>query len=372
MAKIKRLLAISVPIKQCNLKCHYCYIAALKDFEKKKPVFNFSPEHVGECLSKERLGGECIINLTGGGETLLPAEMPAYIKAMLEQGHFLEVVTNGTLTKRFDEIEKFPNELLKRLEFKFSFHYLELKRLGLLDKFFENVKKMRDAGCSITVECTPTDELEPYMEELKEICIEKVGALCQLTIARNDLDDMKVLSKKSNEEYFKTWESFGSDMFAFKQKLFGVKRKEFCYAGMWSLYIDLGTGRAKQCYGQLYNQNIFKDKNEEIKFEPVGKHCRQKYCYNGHAFLSLGLIPELTTPTYADIRNRKCIDGSEWEGVELKESFSDKLYRNNTQWNEYEKEGYEKKFFIRMLKDIICDMPEFKEKVLRKIRRKIK
>ena len=137
--KIKRMIAINVPIKNCNLKCHYCYISAQKQVESGAAIFKYSPDYVAKCLSQKRLGGPCIINLTGGGETLIPKEMPAYIKAFLEQGHYLEVVTNGTITKRFEEIAKFSKELLLRLEFKFSLHYLELKRVNMLEEFANNV-----------------------------------------------------------------------------------------------------------------------------------------------------------------------------------------------------------------------------------------
>ena len=53
--EIKRLLVINVPIKNCNLKCEYCYISALKENEKGVAKFLYTPEHVGKCLSKERL-----------------------------------------------------------------------------------------------------------------------------------------------------------------------------------------------------------------------------------------------------------------------------------------------------------------------------
>ena len=39
-----------------------------------------------------------------------------------------------------------------------------------------------------------------------------------------------------------------------------------------------------------------------------------------HAFLTLGVIPELETPTYADIRNRVCEDGREWLSKEVKDT----------------------------------------------------
>lgn len=367
--KIRRIIAMNIPIKTCNLRCHYCYITIQKQREGGKAIFNYSPEHVARCLTQERLGGPCIINMTGGGETLIPNEMPAYIKALLNEGHYLEIVTNGTLTKRFEEIAAFPKELLLRLEFKFSLHYLELRRLNMLDIFAENVKLVRNAGCSFTIECTPTDELEPYIEELKSYCMDHFGALCQLTIARNDLINSKeVLSKRSFSEYCKVWEQFDSTMFSFKKDIFSRKCNEFCYAGCWSLYVDMGTGMTKPCYGQMFNQNIFKDSSKPIRFEPVGKHCNQPYCYNGHAYLSLGNIPELDTPTYAEIRNRQCIDGSEWEQMDLKEAFSTKLYETNDIWNDKEKKKYENSYFFRMIKTVLYDMPE----IIRKIKRVFK
>ena len=365
--KIKRLISVSVPIKNCNLKCHYCYIAALEKFETGKAVFKFSPEHVGRCLSKERLGGTCIVNLTGGGETLLPPEITEYIFYLLKEGHYLEVVTNGTLTKRFLEIASFPKEYLQRLEFKFSLHFLELKRLGLLDNFSNNVKLMYESGCSYTIECTPTDLLEPYIDELKDFCTRNFGANCHLTIARDDKNKMKILSDRHFEEYCKVWESFQSDMFEFKKKLFYKKQKGFCYAGCWSLYLDLGTGETKKCYGQIASQNIFKDINKPIDFSPVGYHCRQPYCYNGHAYLALGNIPKLKTPTYSQIRNRKRMDGSEWEYASIKEAFSAKLYESNEKWSASKKIAYELLYPIRMLRTVLYGHKEIRQKLWERI-----
>ena len=192
-----------------------------------------------------------------------------------------------------------------------------------------------------------------------------------MTIARDDLtDSKKILSAKTFDEYCKTWDQFDSTMFSFKKELFLRKCTEFCYAGCWSLYVDLGTGRAKPCYGQMYNQNIFENPENEIIFEPVGKHCRQPYCYNGHAYLALGMIPELDTPTYADIRNRICEDSSEWEQADLKEAFSTKLYDTNEVWDDKKKQLYERKYLLRTIKTAIYDLPELKEKLKKAIVRK--
>lgn len=336
---IKRLVAINVPFTKCNLKCRYCYLSQRNEWDGNMPAFTHSPKEIRQALSKERLGGVSIINLTGRGETLLPKEMPQIIRELLEEGHYLEVVTNGTLTKRFDEIAAFPRELLTHLEFKFSFHYMEFNRLGIMDSFFDNVIKMRNVGCSFTLELMPYDELIPHIEDIKALCIEKVGAVCQTTVGRNDLDGRSLLTDLSREEYEKTWSAFNSTMFKFKMDVYNIKRREFCYAGMWSLYVDLISGEARRCYGFQPDQNIY-DMSKPLQFRPVGHACKQPFCYNAHAFLCLGVIPELETPTYADIRNRVTKNGNEWLTPEVKDAFSGKLKDANDELSKSEKIKY--------------------------------
>lgn len=366
---IKKLLVINVPIKNCNLRCEYCYITALHQVKKGPAIFQYSPEHVGKCLSRDRLGGTCIINLTGGGETLIPKEMPQYIYELLKQGHFLEVVTNGTITERFKEIAQFPRELLQHLEFKFSFHYSELVKRGLLETFFNNVNLMNQAGCSFTIELMPNDSIYNDIDDIKSVCKKNVGALCQLTVGRNDLTGSKrILTNMSRQEYEKIWGTFDSEMFRFKLDIFERKVTEFCYAGAWSLYIDLGTGAAKPCYGQMSNQNIFEDINKPIKFEPVGKHCRQPYCYNGHAFLTLGMVPEIKAPCYSDIRNRVTQDGKQWLKPKLKDAFDTKLYKTNDEWGTAKKVIWGITFPFRFIRTAIYDRREIYEKVIKRNR----
>lgn len=174
------------------------------------------------------------------------------------------------------------------------------------------------------------------------------------------------LTSMSRKEYESVWRKFDSTMFDFKLDIFQKKIDNFCYAGVWTLYVDLGTGASKPCYGQLSNQNIFNNPEQPIIFNPVGKHCRQPYCYNGHAFLTLGVIPELETPTYADIRNRVCEDGREWLSKEVKDAFSQKLADNNEVWDEEKKNSYERKYPFIFFKTALYDWKEIYNKVIRK------
>ena len=184
--KIKRLINCFIPVSVCNFECSYCYVPQCEGRKKNiMPNFRLAADEISRALSAERLGGACFMNICGDGETLIPKEVPGIIKALLREGHVIEVVTNGTLTDRFNEIFDCEPELLSRLEFKFSYHYEQLLKKKLKDVFWENVDNARNHGCSITVELTPHDELLPLIEDIKKDCMEHVGALCHVTTALN-------------------------------------------------------------------------------------------------------------------------------------------------------------------------------------------
>ena len=350
MDKIKRFIDLYVPVESCTFRCHYCYITHHRLFSNKLPVLKYTAEQVRAGLSKERMGGPCLINICGGGETLLPPQVIGYIRALLEEGHYVMVVTNASVTKRFEEMAQFPPELMKRLFFKFSYHYLQLKERGLLDRFVSNVKMMSDAGASYTIEATPSDELIPYIDEMKDFSVRNFGAVNHITVARNEAakGNLPILTNYSNSEYKHIWSTFKSEFFEYKFSIFNKKRTEFCYAGDWSFVINIGTGIMQQCYCSYYEQNILDDPTKPIKFIPVGNNCNQYHCYNGHAFLCLGDIPEHEAPTYATIRNRVCLDGTEWLKPEMKSFMSSRLKESNREYSNSEKKRINSK--IKKLK----------------------
>ena len=331
MDKIKRFIECYVPVTACNLRCSYCYIIQENRRKGELPKFEYSPEHIGKALSKERLGGIAYINLCGAGETLLPKEMKEIIENLLKQGHYINVTTNGTISQRFDEILEIPKDLLKHLHFAFSFHYLELKQRNLLDTFFNNVKKIKPY-CSFLIQLNLCDDYIPEIENIKEICLKEVGALPQLAATRDELSkEIKLLTKLPKEQYEEIGKSFNSPLFDFTMKNFMVKRdKDFCYAGDWSFILDLGTGNIKKCYAEKENQNIFKDINSPIKFEAIGCFCNAPYCVNSSHFMSLGVIPTIKTPTYGQLRNRK---ESNWYKEDMEKFLNTKLYDNNKEYN---------------------------------------
>ena len=327
---IKYFFDTYIPITSCNLKCQYCYITQQNLWFNKPPKFNYDKAHIAEALSKERLGGICMFNMCGGGETLLHPYIIDIIEAILFNGHYIWVVTNGTLTSRYQKIAKLQKDLLFRLAFKFSFHYQELKRTNKLMAFVANVKHMQDVGCSFSLEITPHDELIESIDEIKEFSLKHFGALPHITVARDENDSKAILSKyNTKEQYAKIWQSFNSCMFDFKLQLFSEKRHEYCMAGKWTYWLNIGDGTLKQCYSNDKTQNIFINKTKPIKLPAVGVKCKEPFCYNGHAFLTLGAIPCMKTPTYAEIRNRLQQDGREWLNPYMKDFISHKLHENN-------------------------------------------
>lgn len=327
---IKRFIDCNVPTQVCNLKCPYCYVGQVDGFSGRIKPIEHTPAEVRAALSRKRMGGIIFINFCGTGETLLGEDILPIIQEVLKEGHFVQIVTNGTINKRFEEISEWDRELLERLLIKFSYHYTELKRLEKLNDFFSNVITSRNAGCSVSVEITSGDDMVPYIDEMKQICVEKLGALPHVTVARNNASPTnKLLTNYSEEEYVSAWSSFHSDLFDLKMKLYGERREEYCFGGEWTFYLYLSNGDLKQCYNGEVIDNIFEDVTKPIHLKPIGRGCPEPYCFNGHAWMTLGCIPGRSIPSYADIRNRKTSDGHEWLTERAKNFFSHKLEENN-------------------------------------------
>lgn len=341
MDRLKRAILCVFPMSICNFRCSYCYLSQRDEaYQGKQTKFKYSPEHIGKAFSIERLGGKCYFNFCADGETLLQKDIDKYIYEILRQGHFGEIVTNLTVTPVIDKILKWDREILRRIEFKCSFHYLELKKRNLLEEFADNVKKIWAAGASANIEITPSDELIPYLEEVKDFSLKNFGALPHLSIARNDsTKEISYLTNLPIEKYDEIWGQFQSEFWQFKKTIFGQKRNEYCYAGKWSLFVNMENGIAGQCYCSRFEENIFEDIDKPIQFVPIGK-CPLPHCYNGHMLLTLGLIPELETVGYGDIRDRTMSNGNHWLQPELKKFFNQKLKNSNELISDTEKIKY--------------------------------
>jgi len=329
---MKRFFECLIPITACNLKCSYCYVLQENRRTNEEVKFIYSPEHIGNALSVNRLGGISYISICGSGETLLPMEITSILYHILKQGHVVNVTTNGTITQRHNEIiNALPSEFQKRIHFAFSFHYLELIRTNNLNVFFNNVNLVKSAGSSFLVQINLCDEYMPYWNEIKHIVKKNTGAFPQVVLTRDESKrKYTILSNKTKDEYTSIGREMNSPLFEFTLSNFMVKRREFCYAGDWSGKLNLATGILSSCYGNGISQNIFKDISNPIKFEAIGKNCIYDYCINSSHFMSLGIIPSIATKSYADLRNRK---EAKWYSDDMRKFLTEKLYDKNEEYS---------------------------------------
>lgn len=304
---MRRFLECLIPNSTCNLECSYCYLIQQGRRKQDPGHYNYSPETIGKSLSKERLGGIALISMTAQGETLLSKELPKITKEILKQGHFVNITTNGTISNRFDVLLNETEGYHNHLHFSFSFHYIELKKRNLLETFFKNIHKVREAGSSILLQINLVDEYIPYWEDIKKLSIEHVGALPQVALTRDESNKtFTPMTKLSFDEYKRIGSEMNSPLFEFTCKNFMVKRKEFCFAGYWSATLDMASGILTGCYGNGFKYNIFEKPEEPIPFHPIGRNCTCKYCINSSHFLSQGCIPSLMPiPSYGQLRNRE-------------------------------------------------------------------
>ena len=299
--------------------------------DRNNSIFKYSAEHVAKGLGVKRLGGTCLMNICGIGETLFSQYTIDLAKLLLEQGHFVIIVTNGCAQDNsYEQLVNFSDELKRRLLIKFSFHYLELMRMNLFDTYWRHVHQIKDSGCSISIELCPSDEAMPHKEAIQEMCIKEVGALPHVTNARvNTSKRLELMSNLPLDEYKSFWSDFNSEMFDIKIQSYDKKPKEFCYAGDWSIYLNAGTGHAFQCHcGKTMSHDIFENLDKPIPFEPVGR-CPAPYCVNAHCGLCMGCLPDINVQTFCSTRDRICADGTHWLSPEWIEFSSQKLYENN-------------------------------------------
>lgn len=331
MSKIKRFFECLLPVTVCNLECEYCYIIQEKRRSMELAKLCYAPEHIVKALRKERLGGTCLISICGAGETLAQAEAVEIVAGLVKEGHYVNITTNGTLSNRFEALISACGDSIGRLHVSFSLHYVELKKRNWVDTFFDNICKMRNAGASILLQMNLCDAYVPYIDEIKQISMDRVGAWPQLALTRKeDSQPFHIYTSGTKEEYLKNGRLFDSPLFDFTVQNFNVPRKEFCYAGEWSGVLDLKTGILKKCYAEPNGTNIFADVDSPIDFSPIGKHCKSPYCVNSSHFLSLGVIPSLKTSSYSQLRNRP---KANWQTPEMETFLNSRLYDSNPQYS---------------------------------------
>ncbi len=328
---------------ECNFHCTYCYVWRKQEFTRGRETSEHTPAEIRQALSWKKLGGPCHINACALGETLLSKDIVALSYELLEEGHYLSLITNGTVTPRIDEILRFPGHLLERMFFKLSFHYEELKRKNLLSVFWSNVDKIKNSPCSYSLEITPCDSLIQEIDAIRQEFMEKAdGAMPHITFTRDaDKENLDLLSELSLEEYRKTWEVFDSELFRLKCDLYQKTICQDCYAGCWSYRVNVMNGNLQSCYRQELNGTIFDRNRKTFPVMTVGSRCRLNYCFNNHAFLAWGDAPQISCADYLAVRDRTDAASNHWVKETYAAAMGQKLYDNNFRylhrWDDYEK-----------------------------------
>lgn len=354
MEGIYRFFNCPIPVTGCNCRCDYCYIVQQGnerqlDFTKTKDIFKYSVEHMVKALDKERLGGVCAFHICGDGETFLWDEIVDFAVGLLKNGHYVSFTSNCTITKPLKQLVELSAEFRAKLFFKCSFHWREFKQRKLLNVFTANVNMLKAAGISHSVEVVTNDFVLDSLDELKNYSLEHFGALPHV-LTQRDEENPGVYPRKSSvlspEEYAKVWGAFNSDLFTYHQSTFDLKRKGYCYAGVYSLQFRMQNGDVYPCPGNRKKVvNLFEDIDIPPIFVPVGHNCPFSNCFFGFVTHILAGVDRKEKSPYhfRNFRDRICKDGTHW--------MSDTMYGvYGRRCSEFHKDySPEKKFYLDML-----------------------
>ena len=318
----------TVPVTLCNLTCEYCYVIQEKRRYNEIKNLKYSVECIANALRKERLGGVCYFSLCGAGETLLPDYIIELTEQLLKLGHFVNITTNGTISYRITELIELNPNLRNRLHIAFSYHYDELIRTKNLDKFWDNVRRVKDNDISFVVQCNLCDSYIEKIDNIKSDCINNMGTMPQFVATRDESKPYYQILTSNLNKYIVVGMSTGSYLFDFTIDNINKKRCNFCYAGAWSYKLLLENGDLKRCYDEPVFYNIFQDINEPIPQEPIGFNCKSDFCVNASHFLTLGIMPDVVTPKYDELRKMKNINNY---SNYMNSFFKRKLYEDNKQ-----------------------------------------
>lgn len=333
MSGIYRFINTNLPTEGCNLRCEYCYIRQHGDedmlkIDRQKKLFAYPTDYMLRALRKERMGGVCMFNISGTGETLLNSEIFRITYGLLEEGHYVALISNCTITKVIEQFGDMPLEYRHRLFFKASFHYRELKKRGLLQTYVRNIHFMKKREIAFSIEIVSNDYVLDELDELKEFCLQNFGALPHILAGRDESvrgTYPKYETKLPEWKFRETWASFDSELFRYQDTDYVLPHNnEFCYAGVYTGCLNLESGTFAPCPGGKVITNFFENIEQPVQFAPVGA-CPFPYCFCGFFLHVLaGVAREKYEPNvkFFQFRDRQCEDGSTWLTPSIREVFS--------------------------------------------------
>lgn len=296
-----RFIAVDVSVSACNLRCSYCYVRRQGNNTGVIRPLERPAGEIGKAFSRERLEGRAFLYLYANGEPLLLPGLSDIVRSLLEEGHYVAIVTNMTVQKGISALLELPDELRERLLFFASLHYLELKRTERLSDFFRHIRMAGKAGCSWQMRLCLCPEYVEELEEIKRMCLRETGQLPIVSYLRESVYMPDAVQRLLDEAA----RSFDSALYDFQKAVCDIPRREFCHAGEWSLAVNLASGDVRACLCEAVRENIYFDEAAPpIAWAPVGRRCRASWCMCGAHFLSWGVAPSLKCPSYAQMFSR--------------------------------------------------------------------
>ena len=370
MEKIVKRINATIQTTGCNLKCEYCFLAQAH-YGNKGIIksLQYPLQTILAACSKERLGGQCAIQLMGDGETLLPDDVVELILGLLKEGHYVRVVNNGTLSNRIHELIKSTESdgTIDRLSMMFSLHFLELEKRNLLKVFTENINYVKKSGCSFEISLVACDEYIEKAERINQFCEQELGGVIPWVLPADKYDTsanyVGVFSKYDEHTYLENIKrAFPSFQREFVQEKKDMDNHKFCYAGDWFFYLDFTTGRYSQCMKNVGPEhNFFEHLEDELMLQPVGTRCKSAYCMCGGA-KTLNLIPEGNS--YEEIQQK---NGSydKYVSEKILRAYNTNLAETNKEYTKEEKASYlekqlQQEYFKRQIEMLRLDFKEEK------------
>ena len=182
---IKRLpRLILFPILHCSHSCYYCAAQnslSNKEFKKNLLLDKIGPETYLKCILRI-LKKMTQVSFAGCGEFPEHATFPYLVKGVLDAGHHVSLLTNGTTSNIIEKtFAAYPESMIReRVEIGLSFHYgvyLKDQSRKRLDAYInEHFPRLASLGAAIEliVPLTPqvlgNPDFFSHITHFKEIC----------------------------------------------------------------------------------------------------------------------------------------------------------------------------------------------------------
>ena len=276
------LVLMLEPLFRCNLACAGCgKIDYPKEILDKRLSYEDCMSAIDEC-------GAPVVSIAGG-EPLIHDEMPRIVEGFIAKKKFVYLCTNAVLLERRMHYYK-PSPYLTfsiHLDGNQERHDASVCRRGVFKKCIRAIKKAREKGFRVTINCTlfqgeTPEEVAEFMDMATELGVEGVTISPGYNYERAPRQDV-FLKKKESKQLFR-------DIF----KLGRGKKWTFNQS---SLYLDFLAG------------------NQQYQCTPWGNPTRnvfgwQRPCYllvgEGYAPTFKSLMEDTDWDNYGTGRNPKC------------------------------------------------------------------